>query len=154
MRRAAPWSSRGWWGGMFLNEALDLVLEDCWGGHGGQEEIYLNIMDVIDMKNLLLIRPMWNRSCPGGPAPTFPTSYHPLLPPWMMPSNDDQWMHATTSQSQGDPLYSTVQLADWSNRRGLRLARIAKKIRAFLGIVIGPFCGDLILNQNLLGPCE
>ena len=33
----------------------------------------------------------------------------------------------TTSQSQGDTLYSTVQLADWSNRQELRLARITER---------------------------
>ena len=60
----------------------------------------------------------------------------------------------TTSQSQGDTLYSTVQLADWSMGQELRLARIAKEIRAFSRHAIGPLCGSLILNQNLLGSFE
>ena len=60
----------------------------------------------------------------------------------------------TTSQSLGDTLYSTVQLADWSMGQELRLARIAKEIKAFSRHVIGPLCGSLILNQNLLGSFE
>ena len=60
----------------------------------------------------------------------------------------------TTSQSQGDPLYSTVQIADWSNRQELRLARITEEDQGVPRHVIGPLCGDLILNQNLLGFLE